>query len=276
MVVSGALKSLSMIIEQKYNVDLDDLDGTRRVALRKAKQISDVINGLIRSVQGSSVTEMREEIYRLLYSAVGLIDTSEATNGGRHDIAHLERVGRYAELLAWHHITDNQHDYPNYDAERYSRDLAKAAPLHDIGKVCLPGELLTIPGVFSSVQREIMKVHVDCGKIILTIEGCTAGKETRVPLARCTASEHHLPEYGSYACESQRPSLAGKIVKLVDGLDAGTSERIYDPAKPFEQVVDKTIANCEAGKYDQLVVATFLRHRREFKQLHDRLHDLIT
>lgn len=265
-----AFKSLLMIIRQEYNVDIDNPDETKNVALHKARQINNVINRLLQSRQDCLATEIREGIYELLRSAVGLIDN---TNGNSNSVAHLERVGRYARLLAKHHIVGHQSDYPSYDAEKYSRDLAKAASLHDIGKVCLPKELLVYPGIFNDAQRETMKVHVDCGRIILTIEGCLTGKDTRVPLARCSASEHHMPEYGSYVCGSQRPSLAGMIVKLVDGLDAGTSARSYDSKKPFDQVVD-SIGNSNRITYDPKVVATFCRHIEEFRQLHNQLHGL--
>ncbi len=141
--------------------------------------------------------------------------------------------------------------------------------MHDIGKVCLPIELLTYPGKFNEPQREIMKVHVDCGRIILTIDGYTTGKETRIPLACRAAAEHHFPEYGMPVGE--RPSLAGGIIKLVDSFDAGTSERLYDPARPFDEVVD-SILNPNGITYNSEVVATFCRHREEFRQLCNQLH----
>lgn len=262
----ASLKSLQLIIQQEYAVNLADPDETKWVALYKAEKINQVINGLVRNAPADFLRQMRQEIYALLYLVAGLVDVG---NGNNQDNGHLKRVGEYAGLLARHYIIEHKDDYPSYDAETYSRDLAKAAPLHDIGKVCLPKELLVYPGKFNESQREIMKVHVDCGRVILTIDGYTTGKETRIPLSRCAASEHHMPEYGLYACNG--PSLAGTIVKLVDSFDAGTSERSYDPAKPLDEVVS-SILNPNGMIYNSDVVITFLKHKEEFRQLHDRLH----
>ena len=57
---------------------------------------------------------------------------------------HLERVSAYVRILAAQLARSPQ--YTGYLTEGYISDLARAAPLHDIGKVGVPDAILLKPG----------------------------------------------------------------------------------------------------------------------------------
>ncbi len=239
-----------------------------QAALSTAQTYRSFFTRMLDDKDAETALFMRENIYQALRKLAASVDMYEE---GGHTSQHLDRVEQYAGLLSFHHISRHQAAYPQYDPEQYSRDVAKVAPLHDIGKVCLPKDLIDSSQRYSSdaAEREIMKVHVECGAIMLDIPGKERGKETRINLALHVIRGHHSPEYGP---GNPRPSLAAAIVKVVDVLDAGTSIRPYKAALPFDKVVDEWIMNHRGTRFDPEVADTFYTHRTEFRDLHDRLH----
>lgn len=236
--------------------------------LDNAKTYSSFFTRMLEGDNQKTAKFMRENIYQALLALATAVDSFEDE---KHNALHLSRISWYAGLLAKLHILEHQDEYPDYNAHTFGRDVAKAAPLHDIGKACLPKKLINSTQKYkpNALEMEILKAHVPAGAEMLNIPGKDEGKKNRINLAINIVRGHHLPEYGG---GNPRPSLAGNIVKLVDVLDAGTSVRPYKPALSFDEVVERWIMSSRRVSFDPAVVQTFYRHKTEFKRLHSQLH----
>lgn len=131
---------------------------------------------------------------------------------------HVRRVGLLAELLGKSYgLSDNE-----------CASLKFAAPLHDIGKIGIPDEILNKPGPHTPAESAIMRTHTGLGSQMLS-----SSRRPLMQLASIIAEEHHENWDGSgYPRGLLGPqiSIAARITALADVFDALGSQRCYkDP-----------------------------------------------
>ncbi|MEW5984623.1 MAG: HD-GYP domain-containing protein [Acidobacteriota bacterium] len=106
-------------------------------------------------------------------------------------------------------------------------DVGMAAMFHDIGKSCIPLEVLNKSGPFDDQEWAIMRRHPVFGvKELLKLKGVDA-LTARIMLG---AFEHHLDIDRSGYPKVPYPrdvSLIGRIISIADCYDALTSARVY-------------------------------------------------
>jgi putative two-component system response regulator len=132
--------------------------------------------------------------------------------------AHLERVGAYAASAA---------GALGFDPARVEL-LRLTAPLHDIGKVAVPREILQKRGRLTAEERTVMQQHTVVGRELLAGSGSEL-----LELAATIASTHHERWDGSgYPLGLERADIPieGRIAAVADVFDALTSDRPYRPA----------------------------------------------
>lgn len=157
---------------------------------------------------------------------------------------HVVRVANYARQLA---------RVAGMDAQMVEL-LAVTAPLHDIGKVGIPDEILLKPGRLDPGEWEIMKDHVTLGARII------GAPDT--PLARMALDvvlTHHERWDGTgypAGLAAEGIPLAGRIMAIVDVFDALTSTRPYKEPWPLDKAVQ--LIKREAGSlFDPELVRQF-------------------
>jgi putative nucleotidyltransferase with HDIG domain len=130
-----------------------------------------------------------------------------------------------------------------------------AAPLHDIGKIAVPDEILLKPGKLTPEEMTVMRRHTIAGAHIL------AGSSHDVlQLAELIALFHHEWWDGSGYQHGLRGSdipLCARIVALADSLDALTHERPYKRAWPLPRALHE-ILSLRGKQFDPDVVDALL------------------
>ena len=132
--------------------------------------------------------------------------------------------------------------------------LRAAAPLHDIGKIAIPEEILLKPGSLTLEEFDLVQSHTTLGARLL------GGSDTEVfQLAEEIALYHHESWDGT----GYTPGLAGeaipvvaRIVTVADVFDALTHERPYKRAWTWVEAVN-WITDQAGHKFDPAVVEAF-------------------
>ena len=70
---------------------------------------------------------------------------------------HLDRMRKYSQVLAEH--LNEEGPYVDQFDQQFLEDLNRSSPLHDIGKVGIPDNILMKPGKLTSDEWDIMKQH---------------------------------------------------------------------------------------------------------------------
>jgi HD-GYP domain-containing protein (c-di-GMP phosphodiesterase class II) len=105
--------------------------------------------------------------------------------------------------------------------------VGQAGMLHDLGKLCVPKEILNKPGSLTPEERTVIQRHPVEGFLSIASNQGVSDETIGVALG---SYEHHLNVDGSgYPQRSVvRPvSLLSRIVAIVDRYDAMTSVRVY-------------------------------------------------
>lgn len=189
-----------------------------------------------------------------------------------HDDAtsrHINRVGAYSALLT-----------KNLGMSSDEQDvMLNAAPMHDVGKVGIPYQILTKPGKLDTQEFALIKEHCVIGYDILKDEDHPYHKAAAV-----IALSHHERFNGQgYPCSlhGKEIPLYGRIVAVTDVYDALISPRVYKPAWSVEQAVEHI--RSESGKhFDPNIVECFLdsldeldaiRHKIDQEEERSNHHD---
>ncbi|MFH0918835.1 MAG: HD domain-containing phosphohydrolase [Fibrobacterota bacterium] len=173
--------------------------------------------------------------------------------------AHIQRMSRYSAAIARRMGL----------AESMVEAILYAAPMHDLGKLGIPDQILVKPDKLAPIEWEIMKQHTVIGAKILN------GSDAEfIRLGETLARYHHEKWDGSGYPNSLKGieiPIACRIAAIADVFDALTSKRPYK--EPFS--VEKALAIIMEGRgshFDPDVVDAFFAIQDEIltiKKLYD-------
>jgi putative two-component system response regulator len=177
---------------------------------------------------------------------------------------HLERVSTYSRVLA-----QEMRRVPRFAAlftAQYVENLARAAPLHDIGKVGIPDAILLKPGKLTSDEFEVMKHHTTLGAETLRfVLAQYPGNDFLKVGIEIAQSHHERWDGGGYpqGIAGEGLPLAARIVAVADVYDAVRSRRSYKAAMSHEEAV-AVILDSRGTHFDPTVVDAFAARAEEF------------
>jgi len=161
---------------------------------------------------------------------------------------HVNRVAKYSHIIA------KRIRLPVNEV----RQIYVAAPLHDVGKIEVPTEILLKQGKLTEEEMEVMKGHCQAGYDLLFKEGNPV-----LEMAARIALEHHERFDGKgypRGLKGNKISIYGRIVSVADVFDALTSERVYKKAWSKDEAFVYIMK--ENGKsFDPRVVEGLLENR---------------
>ena len=120
-------------------------------------------------------------------------------------------------------------------SEEEATKIKLASPMHDVGKVAIPDEILLKAGKLTDAEFETMKAHAQIGWEIL--------KDSRREILRTAAliaRDHHEKWDGSgypNGLKGEEISLCGRITAVADVFDALGHKRVYKEAWPLDKIV---------------------------------------
>ncbi|MFA5983391.1 MAG: HD domain-containing phosphohydrolase [Methylococcaceae bacterium] len=193
------------------------------------------------------LTELEDNQKEMIYMLTELMEATSDETG-----KHIKRVSDTSALLAKYHPSLN-----NDDVET----IFHAAPMHDIGKMTIPSEILHKPGRYTEEEFNIMKKHA--GNAYQLLQG---SDRKLIKAAAIIAHQHHEKWDGTGYPQGLKGSdihIYGRIVALADVFDALTHSRRYKDAWNIDNVIAYIIEN-RSTHFDPELVDIFLAHREEF------------
>ena len=182
--------------------------------------------------------------------------------------AHLDRMAHYARLIARevapkHGLTDIQVE-----------NIFLFAPLHDIGKIGVPDDILLKKGKLTTEEFAVMQTHTLKGGDIIDAMLANFRLENRdnSSVLRNIALFHHEAMDGSgypFGRSEEEIPIEARIVAVADVFDALTSERPYKKAWSVEEALRFLVENAEA-RFDRDCVAALVACRDEVERIREQ------
>lgn len=206
-----------------------------------------------------------------LRALAGLAETRDNETGN-----HIRRTQGYVEVLA-KALTGHPRFF-GLHADGIIDIIVKAAPLHDIGKVGIPDNILLKPGPLTPEEWEIMKGHTRLGAE--AIESALDGEVDHAPLAFLhiamdIAYSHHEKWDGSGypdGLAGDAIPLAARLMAVADVFDALISRRVYKPAMSCDEAAHIVRAG-RGVHFDPDIVAAFEAQYEVFRDIAKRYAD---
>jgi putative two-component system response regulator len=137
----------------------------------------------------------------------------------------------------------------------------RSAPLHDIGKVGIPDEILLKPGKLNETEFAVMKRHTVLGRDALqSAERRARFDDSFLRTAAEIAYSHHEHWNGSGYPEGlagRSIPFSARLMAVADVYDALISRRVYKSAFPHATALDLIRAG-RGGQFDPDVVDCFI------------------
>ncbi|MDF0605197.1 two-component system response regulator [Neisseriaceae bacterium TC5R-5] len=219
-------------------------------------------------VRRTRETEMVQDV--AIWALASLAETRDNETGN-----HIRRTQYYVKVLA-----EYLQAHPRFQAYLSPRNIefmVKSAPLHDIGKVGVPDNILLKPGRLTEDEFEIMKSHARLGKEAIVAAERQLGLEVEfLSFAKEIASTHHEKWDGKGYPDGLKGDdipISGRLMALADVYDALISKRVYKAAMTHAEAREFIVKN-KGSHFDPDVVEAFLQVEQAFQDIAQKYADV--
>ncbi len=187
---------------------------------------------------------------------------------------HILRTQHYVKIIAEHLM--NRKEFSGLLTPKKIEFLFHAAPLHDLGKVGIPDEILLKPGPLSDEEWQVMKTHTVIGERVLnSVKSVIHEDDDVIAIAKNIAIGHHEKWDGSgypYGLSGIEIPIEARIMAVADMYDALLSKRIYKAQWTHEQAVEE-VSSRSGTQFDPVIVDAFLAEVDSFKAIAEKYKD---
>ena len=223
---------------------------------------------------GDELSRRQREVELLrdttLYMMVSLAEFRDSDTGH-----HIQRTQQYTRVLG-HWLLAQPTPPPGLTTDGVE-ELAKAAPLHDIGKIAIPDAILLKPGKLNAEEWAVMRTHTAQGADLLqrAVErlGPDAGPLLHYGIQ--IARHHHERWDGSGypdGLAGEAIPLAARLMAVADVYDALISRRPYKAPMSHQAAMDNICAGA-GTHFDPMLVRGLEACADELQQIAERLQD---
>ncbi len=258
-------------------VEITDVDENFSIYLRQSRQViitNIIIGGSIfyfllfilfyraYSSQNKALNRLDKSQRLTIHSMSLLAELRDQDTG-----SHIIRTREYCRILA--EELQKRKEYNKYLSLEYIEDLERSAPLHDIGKVGIPDNILLKPGKLTDEEFNIIKNHTLLGAEVLSSAAKSLDFQSYFQIGIQVVKHHHENWDGSGypdGLTGDTIPLSARIMAIADVYDALRSNRPYK--KPYSHKKAKEIIIAESGKkFDPDIVEAFINIESYFEKI---------
>lgn len=197
--------------------------------IKDVSKLRRVENALIESLENTTLAQEA-----IIFGLAKLAEFRDKDTG-----YHLERIRGYSKLLA-EELSKSTKFQKDID-DKFIDTIYRTAPLHDIGKVGVPDQILLKKGSLTAEEYEIIKLHTTIGYQTLSSIRRQYGEMDFLNMGIDITYCHHERWDGNgypRGMKNNEIPLSAKIVAIADVYDALTTDRVYKKAFTHEKSLE--------------------------------------
>ena len=186
---------------------------------------------------------------------------------------HIRKTACYVEIIVKE--MRKKGFYKDQMTNEFCQNIINAAPLHDIGKIHIPENILTKPGKLTDEEFEIIKTHTTLGGKVIDEFIKLMPESSYLMEAKKLALYHHEKWNGKgypYGLSRNKIPLSARIMAVADVFDALISRRCYKEPMGFEEALNVIRENSKEH-FDPLVVDAFLGAEKTIRKIVQKYND---
>ena len=201
--------------------------------------------------------ELQESYLETIFAMTRAAEFKDEDTG-----AHVQRISHYSRELA---ILLGQNS-------QFIENIFFSSPMHDIGKIGIPDNILHKPGGFSPAEWEVMKTHSIIGATILG-----DSKSACLCMGAEIALNHHERWDGGgypHGITGEAIPLAARIMNICDVYNALRSKRPYKLPFAHDQsmsIITQGDGRTQPEHFDPTILAVFSNNSQLFCDIFERL-----
>lgn len=258
--------------EKIYMVNVSDLyDGRKKCGYQihikddtknqKYIRLLDRYNTDLQAEVAAKTQRIVEMHDRLIMGMAAMVESRDNSTGG-----HIRRTSQGVRFL----IEAIMEEGSMKLSDEFCRNIIKAAPMHDLGKIAVDDAILRKPGRFTPEEFEKMKAHAAEGaRIVHNILADTDDEDFR-KIAENVAHYHHERIDGSGypdGLKGDEIPLEARIMAIADVYDALVSKRVYKEKFTFEKA-DSIILEGMGTQFDERLKKYYISARPNLEEFY--------
>jgi len=221
-------------------------------------------NRRLEEIVRDQVKQISESQMATIFALAKLAENRDTDTG-----EHLERVQEYCRVLA--KALRGSSSYAGLIADDFIANIHQASPLHDIGKVAIPDEVLLKPGKLTEGEFEVMRTHATIGAQTLMAVLERYPENAFIRMGIDIARYHHERwDGGGYpdGLGGEAIPLSARVMAVADVYDAFRSDRCYRSALSHE-ATRGIILEGRGSQFDPIITDKFQELEGTFQGIYE-------
>ncbi|MCR5716711.1 MAG: HD domain-containing protein [Lachnospiraceae bacterium] len=238
---------------QGYLFDIRDVTEEQKV-LQIMQDYNDTLNKEV-EVKTENIKSIQQ---RVVLGLANMIENRDNNTGG-----HVKRTSDVIKIV----VVEAKHQGIFDLSPEMVRDIVRAAPMHDLGKITVENAILNKPGKLTPEEFEIMKRHAEKSGEFVDIILQDVEEEHFVKIAHNIARYHHERWDGRGYPEGlvgEMIPLEARLMAIADVYDALVSSRSYKRPLDFEEAAQIMIDGM-GSQFDPNMLSVFLGCREKLE-----------
>ncbi len=262
-------------LDRFYNVNVNYLyDGNQQqgyivtfiddTANKKYIRLLDNYNEQLQTEVDEKTRHIVEMHDNLIMSLAMMVESRDNSTGG-----HIKRTSEGVRIL----VDEIQKEGILPLTQEFCKDVIKAAPMHDLGKIAVDDAILRKPGRFTDEEFEKMKSHAAEGSRVIHEILLNTDDESFKTVAENIAHYHHERWDGSGYPDGLREEqipVEARIMAIADVYDALVSKRVYKEAFDFVKA-DRIITEGMGSHFDPGLLSAYSKARPRLEEYYGKI-----
>ena len=244
----------------------DEIENLYTAMVRTTKDMARTTDSMAKAI---AETQRQNALIGKMQNGLILVLADMVESRDQNTGEHVRKTAAYTGVIM--RELRREHIYEDQLTDAFIQDVMNSAPLHDVGKIQVPDQILNKPGKLTDEEFAIMKTHTTAGAEIITsaMDMVSEGGSGYLKEARNLAKYHHEKWNGMgypEGLKGEEIPLSARIMAVADVFDALVSKRSYKDGFPFE----KAMAIIEEGSgshFDPNVAGAFIRASDEVRTI---------